>query len=186
MTDIILRSYPENKYDRYNEYRYNRNDFKKYTEINKSRNDYEKWMEGINYKTNRKIQIGGRTHCKLGYEKFYIRGDLFIKLDGIDVEEYISITNEKERERWYYNDTRDGIIKQIQSLEKWEDYIIFENNKYGIPSIYNNIHRENNCYGVIKETYHESCRCHSCEDWGGCGSSGTQHYKCENCEYKTS
>ena len=69
MTDIILRSYPENKYDRYNEYRYNRNDFKKYTEINKSRNDYEKWMEGINYKTNRKIQIGGRTHCKLGYEK---------------------------------------------------------------------------------------------------------------------
>jgi len=77
------------------------------------------------------------------------------------------------------------IICKIKLLEKWEEYILFEGTKYGIPYVYKNTHRENNCLGLIIEDYYERCSCHCCEDWGGCSNpTGTQYYKCKKCNYK--
>ena len=48
--------------------RYDNSVFEKFNEINtntKLQNDYKKWKDGINYETNRKIEIGGKIHRKL-------------------------------------------------------------------------------------------------------------------------
>ena len=91
-----------------------------------------------------------------------------------------------------YNDEIDKIIKQINKLKKWEEFVLFDDKHYGIHNIHNNIHRENNCFGNIIPDYIEEtiikCECSSCENWGGCGSNGAkniiQYYKCDNCNYK--
>lgn len=89
-----------------------------------------------------------------------------------------------------YNKEIDKIIKEINKLEKWEEFVIFEEEKYGINDIYNNIHRENNCFGNIISDYIEretsiNCQCSSCENWGGCSRTINiiQYYKCDNCNY---
>lgn len=44
-------------------------------------------------------------------------------------------------------------------MKNWDDYIEFENKKYGIEHIINNIHNTNNCGGKIIHTHYE---CHGC------------------------
>lgn len=188
----IIRNYPTQKDE--NLYRYNREDFEKYKEITKSIEHYEKWKIGINYKTNRKIKMGGKTHMELGYENFYIKHKtssynysyiLFTELDGINIELYIEETEKLKKEIEDYNSNIYEIICKINLLEKWDEYIVVEGIKYGIPYVYKNIHRENNCFGLITEDYYKGCSCHCCEDWGGCSNpTGTQYYKCEKCDYK--
>ena len=193
MENNIIRKYPAIKDERVYKDRYNKDDFEKYKEITKSMENYEKWKIGINHKTNRKIKIGGKTHEQLGYENFYIkRGTtysysyvLFTDLDGIKIELYIEETEKIKKEIEDYNSKVYEIICKINLLEKWEEYILFEGIKYGIPYVYNDIHRENNCFGLITEDYYKGCSCHCCEDWGGCSNpTGTQYYKCEKCDYK--
>lgn len=182
----ILRQYPSHKY--ITETRFDEHAFEKYRNI--SRENFEKWKSGINYKTNRKIKIGGKTHRDLGYN-FHIRpccssysGILFTELDNIDPESYHKETTKLRQEIDNYNSTIGKIITEINSLKQWDDYILFDGKKYGIPPIYNGIHREHNCLGVIEKDYYEDCRCHLCEDWNGCGSGGTTYYKCLRCDYK--
>ena len=68
-------------------------------------NDYKKWQSGINYKTNRQIEIGGKLHRKLAdkfmiqYPYNYIDGHcfgknpvLFADLADIDVNSYLQET----------------------------------------------------------------------------------------------
>ena len=193
MENNIIHKYPTQKDGRIYKIRYNKDDFEKYIKISKSIENYEKWKIGINFKTNRKIKIGGKTHRQLGYEYFYIKQGtttsftyiLFNKLDGINIELYIEETEKIKKEIEDYNLKVDEIICKINLLEKWEEYILFEGIKYGIPYVYKNIHRENNCLGLIIKDYHKECTCNLCEDWGGCGkSSGTQYYKCVKCDYK--
>ena len=86
MEHNIIRKYPAIRYE---SRRYDVQDFEKYKEITKSIESYEKWKIGINYRTNRKITIGGKTHQQLGYD-FYIKGDLFNKLHGINIELYLA------------------------------------------------------------------------------------------------
>jgi hypothetical protein len=82
------------------------------------------------------------------------------------------------------DDPRIFPLGKIWPSPGWNDYIIFEEKKYGIPHIYKNIHRENNCFGLIQEDYYVSCECHCCTDWGGCSNpTGTQYYKCSKCNY---
>lgn len=38
----------------------------------------------------------------------------------------------------------------------------------------------NTCKTEAKET-HESCRCHACEDWNGCGYPSITTYTCQGC-----
>lgn len=190
MENTVMHKYPSK---RIYEDRYTEEDFDKYKEITKSIENYNKWKIGINHKTNRKIKIGGKIHKHLGYENFYIKHGtshsysyvLFTELDDINIELYIEETKKLKKEVEEYNSKVNKIIEQINLLEKWEDYVVFEEIKYGIPYVYKNIHRENNCFGLVVEDYSEGCRCHCCEDWGGCSNPvGTQYYKCEKCDYK--
>ena len=72
-------------------------------------------------------------------------------------------------------------VKIISIVEEDKKEIKF------INYAYNEIHREDNCFGVIKEDYYESCSCHCCENWSGCNNpTGTQYYKCEKCDCKFS
>ncbi len=58
----ILHTYPGKKdTDAYTR-RYTAEDFDNYDRIATVPENYDKWQNGINYKTNRKIKIGGRTH----------------------------------------------------------------------------------------------------------------------------
>jgi hypothetical protein len=104
-----------------------------------------------------------------------------------DINQENYIINKNNHKIIEYNNKIDDVIRNINLLEKWEQYILFEEMPYGIPYMYKDIHRENNCFGLIKEDYYVSCRCHRCEDWGGCSDpTGTQYYKCEKCDYKYS
>jgi hypothetical protein len=192
MENNIIHEYPMTINEEVYKDRYSAEVFEKYKKITKSIENYKKWKIGINHRTNRKIQIGGKLHKELERE-FYIQHItshgysyiLFTKLDGINIQLYIEETEKIKKEIEDYNSKVYDIICKINLLEKWEEYILFEGTKYGIPYVYENIHRENNCLGLITEDYYKGCSCHCCEDWGGCSNPiGTQYYKCEKCDYK--
>uniref|UniRef100_A0A6C0JF32 Uncharacterized protein n=1 Tax=viral metagenome TaxID=1070528 RepID=A0A6C0JF32_9ZZZZ len=195
MEDKIIRKYPELRYE---EDRYNKEDFERYEEITKRIDNYEKWKIGINYKTNRKIKIGGKTHEQFGYENFYIkRGTsysysyvLFTKLDNINIELYIQETEKLKKEIQEYNSQIYEIISKINKLDKWSDFIEFEGKKYGIVGkVLNNIHRENDCNGIMEFYKNEEYECKGCRDgmaFNGsysCGCSNKEIYKCNKCDY---
>ena len=174
----------------------------------KYNNDYKKWEKGINYnsKSNNKVIIGGKIHNNLG-NKFMINhydNNTNIKMGYKDVIQYdwnfyklktkllcedidkqnINIVN-LNKEIINYNILVDDIINEINKLEKWNDYIEFDNNKYGVPVIIKNkIHIENDCNGNIIKYYFKKCECNKCENWYGCGIDGYQYYKCDKCNYK--
>ena len=187
MEDNILRKYPTLKDERLYKDRYTKENFEKYTQIKNSIENYEKWNIGINYKTNRKIKIGGKTHIQFGYENFYIKNEtsygssyiiLFTELDGINIELYIQETEKLKNEILSHNVKVNEIICKINKLEKWVDFVEFGGIKYGIQKIYNNIHRENDCNGNInkKEVCIRECR--------ECRGTTSFTEPCR-CEYKT-
>lgn len=155
---IIERHYPSKRQEKSYPKRYDNSIFEKLNEMNADtelHNDYKKWKDGINYKTNRKIKIGGKIHRELK-AKFMIyscEGILFDTLNHINAHEYLQetekINNEIDVENAVikdYNKLVDSIIEKIQKLEGWNDFIVFEGKKYGlIHKIKNNIHIENNC-----------------------------------------
>jgi hypothetical protein len=175
MEDNILREYPKLKNVPLYEDRYNKEDFERYKDIKNSIENYEKWKIGINYKTGKKIKIGGKKHIQVGYENFYIEHKiggknhkgkkhktlldnysyiLFTELDDINIELYIQETEtleEIKNEVLSHNVRVKDIICKINEL-KWVDFVEFEGMKYGIPKIYHNIlsfHRENDCNGIM-------------------------------------
>lgn len=187
MEDNIMRKYPTIKDERLYKDRYNKEEFEKYKEITKSIENYEKWKIGINYKTNKKIKIGGKKHIQIGYENFYIKHRtlydgykyiLFTQLDGINIDLYIQDTEKLKEEILSYNEKINEIICKINKLEKWNDFVEFEGIKYGIQKIYNNIHRGDDCNGNINKT--EVCvkECRECRGT----TSFTEPCRCE---YKT-
>ena len=187
MEDNIIRKYPTIKDERLYKDRYNKEEFEKYKEITKSIENYEKWKIGINYKTNRKIKIGGKKHIQFGYENFYIKHGtlydcysyiLFTKLDGINIDLYIQDTEKLKEEILSHNAKINELICKINKLEKWNDFVEFEGIKYGIQKIYNNIHRGDDCNGNINKT--EVCvrECRECRGT----TSFTEPCRCE---YKT-
>ena len=91
-----------------------------------------------------------------------------------------------------YNTAVDEVIQKINSLKLWNDYIPFEDVNYGLPEFLDDIHRNNDCGGDMKETsrYYESCRCSSCENWlFGCSNPNNYYLvtlTCTNCGDSTS
>jgi hypothetical protein len=155
----IIRQYPTKKREKYYPQRYNNTVFEKFNEMNTDtelQNDYKKWKAGKNYKTNRKITIGGKIHCELK-KKFMIHSVLFEDLSNINASIYLQETDKinddidiKNAAIKKYNNMIDSIVKKIKKLENWEDFIVFEGKKYGlVDKIKNNIHMENNCYGEM-------------------------------------
>lgn len=168
---------------------------------------YKKWNDGINFLTNRKIKIAGKTHKSL--EAFIFpspinscdRYKMFNDIDRLSYEEETErikqkhkILNSKiEADNLLlkeYNDEVACVITQIKLLDKWEDSIEFEGQSYGIPEVYEMRHRYKNCNGTMlleREIHH---RCGKCEDgmWG-CGGgceSWKKVYKCSNCGFEYS
>ena len=180
----IKRNYPilSNKADY--ERRYTQEDFEKHAMITKSIENYDKWMIGINFETNRKIKVGGKTHQNVGSNNFYIKGMIFTKLDGINANLYIRKTDKIKRRVQERNKEVNDTICKINLLETWEEYVTFEENNYGIPHVYNNTHRENNCLGSFVKDSYEYCSCSTCENWNGCSNPrDKQYYKCVKCGY---
>jgi len=193
----IYRNYPYQKNKIILAERYDKNLLNEFQEL-QNNNDYKQkhniLINGINFETNRKIKKDANTYKKL-YSKYFekkfkvkngmsyeIKYDDFINLN---VEEYknethkLKIENEIENKNIEkYNEQINNIIEKIEKLTDWNDYIIFENKKFGLKNWYKNIHYENNCKGkYIVKKIHESCECNLCENWNGCGGSGYTIYK---------
>lgn len=170
-------------------------------EINKLRNNvaamenFTTLMNGFNFETNRKINIGGRVFEKI-YDKHFQKAFRSMKEEAIrnlDIDEYKK-QNIVAKNEWLaqckiiddYNDKVKKIKIQIESLTNWNDYITFENKKYGIYRFHNNIHYENNCNGVSTRVEdYVSCECSSCRSWFGCGRGPNLEYKHECTKCKT-
>ena len=87
-------------------------------------NDYKKWKDGINYKTNRKIKIGGKIHRELK-QKFMISYShnysmwsqtrssvLFEDLININADDYLQETKKINNEI----DAENIIIKNYNAV----------------------------------------------------------------------
>jgi len=205
----IKRQYPTKKQEKTYPERYNNSVFEKLNKINTDtelQNDYKKLKNGINYKTNRKIKIGGKIHEELkhkfmiSYLHNYSFGNqiklsvLFEDITNINVTKYLQetekINNDIDHENFLiqdYNKSVDNIIEKIQKLESWNEFIEFEEIKYGLVNkIKNNIHIENNCSGEmilsdkkIEYTFNDRPFCNY-ED----KETNYLIYKCSKCNYE--
>ena len=191
----IIREYPIKKKKLYYPTRYSKDfdEFIKFKNTSKY-NDYKLWKDGINYKTNRKIKIGGRLHKQLSdaFRSWIINIYTIPELESINVDEYLKETltieleiDKKNKSIIEYNLLIDKIIEKINKLTKWEDFIEFKSNYYGIPHYHNNIHRQNDCMGDMKLIYSNTRDCNKCENGWGCSSSNcsttTLEYECNKC-----
>ena len=124
-TDNIIHVYPTMKDVRLYTHRYTVEHFDKYKDM--SNENYEKLKTGINYTTNRKIKIDGKTYQKIlcnfylkigtSYDYEFI---LFTKLNDINSDLYIQETEKLKHEIEHYNLQVHEIIYQINLLEKWD------------------------------------------------------------------
>lgn len=198
---VPLRQYPTKKKEKPYPNRYDSAVFEKLNEMNEDtelRKEYKKWKVGINYKTNRKITMGKKLHEELR-RKFMIYtacGDvLFDTLNSINADEYLQETNiinsEIDVENAIvkdYNKLVDGVIEKIQKLEKWNDFIEFEGNYYGITSkVLNNIHIEHDCFGQMIFTRKETEFSFNDRPFCNYDDKETTYsiYKCSKCIYET-
>ena len=109
----IERQYPTKKREKTYPERYDNYVFEKLNEMNDDielQNDYKKWKDGINYKTNRKIKIGGKIHRELkqkfmiSYSHNYSIGHqirssvLFEDLININADDYLQETKKINNE----------------------------------------------------------------------------------------
>ena len=160
----IERQYPIKKKEKSYPIRYKESIFE---QLNKMINnpqlqkDYKKWKSGVNYKTNRRIKIGGKLHKKLeSYFMIHSKNTsvLFEKLININSKEYLKETKQKnyriELENnaiRNYNKKVDKIIEEIKKLESWSGFVWFEGKKYGLcEKIRDGVHIENDCLGKMK------------------------------------
>jgi hypothetical protein len=198
MEKMINHSYPAKLLSKKYPIRYTQETFDNYQKLIKTPlfiHDYEKWKIGINSKTGRKIKINGDKHYQLK-ERFLIKGRckggsyavLFIHLQGIIPEIYTKATidiynsiDEYNKKIEAYNKEVDNIIEKINNLSSFNDFVIFNDQKYGLPPIVNCIHRTDDCLGDIKTIY-KACKCHLCEDWNGCDNPVITCNVCEKCQ----
>lgn len=185
MSDII-RTFPQKKEIKICNTRFDSSFSDKYHEL---KDDFTKWEAGINYETNRKIKIGGRLHKNLK-EKFLFKEGFIGDLYKIGLEQYLNETEiikkniQIENEQIYkYNESVIEIMTVIKKLQDWNDFVIFNDIKYGLPKILDNIHNENNCKMTVL-IFQQEYECNKCRNgWfnscNGCGIYDV--YKCPKC-----
>lgn len=208
MTDII-REYPNSGYVSLYNYptKVREETFDKWLEstTKEFHDNYVKWTQGINHRTNRKVKIGGRQHNVLKHD-FMIPTDLthsstswiiFNKFDNSVLQDFNSYGNYlfdytlKYKEIESLNEpikcinrersiVLQEVINKIENLKGWDDYIEFEGKKYGIPNVFNKIHRFNDCFGEVKGIYY-GCGCGSCENRYKCSNPQGYKYYCTKC-----
>ena len=192
MSDIIRDRYPQKRREK-DHNRYPESAFDEYEARTTPRDKYEKWKRGVNFLTGQTIPIGSKAHKELGvhftvrrYEDQHHCLIPCTKLDGIDRAAYVEETRrldvKHERAR-AYNTIIDEVIKRINNLDSYDQFVEFEGKKYGLPPILNEVHRKNNCMGkMIKIS--EPCGCHECEDWNA-NHDNIRYEKCDKCGYAT-
>ena len=178
-------------------------DFIKYNEISID-SDYLKLLSGINPITNKKIKINGDTYKRV-LKKYMIKGYKPSDISDINISDYINETAKMIADNILYNEIHADklkkynnlvdivnekyskyseeclvIIEKIKKLETWDSFVEFNSIKYGIPSIYENIHRENDCMGTISKD-NELCTCFECMHMGICMNPIKLVTKCSKC-----
>lgn len=120
--------------------------------------NYKKLLSGINYKTNRKIKRDGHLFKKL-VEEFHSTYPFLSKFEKINYE---LLTNKKcdelirrNKEIEIYNSIIDKVVNDIKQLKSWNDFVIFNGKKYGLPQFCDGIHKEDDCHGQLIY-FHES------------------------------
>ena len=113
-------------------------------------------FEKINPDTNRKLSEHGLVYKNIGYNTKYqnLSWNFLKTIDTTDREKYRQDTDdiieeykaevEKKKNR---NNQILEIRKQICNLSKWDEFVIFENTRYGCQKFHNNTHYHNNCLG---------------------------------------
>ena len=199
METVIHRSMPCLRQIKEYPRRVNMNEYLDFLKNEEFMKKYESLKKGINFKTNRKIKINSRTYNNLERElnaNKFERYQYEIALEG-DVDNYNrqtqilyeKIDKENEQSRCY-NILVTDIQKEIANLEYWREYVEFEGKCYGIPIVFEHIHRENDCNGRMVLDRSELCSCNKCESWSWTGSYsdhvGTDYYKCKVCGFEYS
>jgi hypothetical protein len=85
-----------------------------------------------------------------------------------------------------YNIKVNNVIEKIHKLKKWGDFIEFKGIKYGKPyKISNNIHLENDCFGILVYYKTESHDCDYCREGTNyeCECYDSIIYKCNKCGF---
>ena len=98
--------------------------------------------------------------------------------DSIDLE---NIPAEK------YNCMLLEVLKEINSLASWTDFVSHGGLRYGLPHVLDDIHRGDDCMGTIITTAVE-CECNRCDNGYGCGSGRGSNWSteksCDRCSYQ--
>jgi len=201
----IERDYPKEMCEKSYPDRYSASVFEKVNEIytTELQDNYKKWKSGLNYKTKRKIKIGGIVHRKLSSDfHIYTGFGSFVLLEeiyNINTNEYLQETKKIKNEIDEYNNIVQKHntcvrikIEEIKKLQRWDNFVEFEGMCYGVPHILNKIHRRDNCFGelLIKSTETESYECRACNLGvfsNGCSCSRSTYYtyKCNKCDFTT-
>lgn len=176
-------------------------DFIKYNEISIDP-DYLKLLSGINPLTGKKIKIGGDTYNRV-LKNYTIKN---CKPSDINISDYLNETAKMIADNILYNEIHADklkkyndlvdivnakyakyneeclvVIEKIKKLEIWDSFVEFNGLKYGIPAIYENIHRENDCMGTISKD-NELCTCFECTHMGICINPIKLVTKCSKCD----
>lgn len=154
----MTRSYP---------YRYTNEVFDRFNERSETeiRENYNKWKEGINPFTNRKIKLGWKTHSSIRDELMisFLHGRVYyLKLINIDQEHYKQETIQLNHKIDKENEIISSTIEQINRLQSWNDYVMYDGIKYGLKKVVNHVHRENDCFGQMEYDIEKEYKCRGC------------------------
>jgi hypothetical protein len=187
------------------ESRLNKSDFDKYNNEIAVDPGYLKLCTGVNPLTNKKIKIGGDTYNRVlknytikNYKPSVIKAIImseyldetdrmisdniaYNEINGYKTKQYNELVDIVNAKYTKYNEECIFVIEKIKKLETWDSFIEFNGLKYGIPSIYENIHRENDCMGIISKEY-DLCKCFECTHTGSCLEPIKCVIKCSKCQ----
>ena len=128
-----------------------------------------KWKAGINPYTNRKIKIGGKTYDSIKddfmiYFLYRTRWTriFYLKLKNIDEEKYKEETIQLNHEIDKENEIISSKIEEINRLQSWNDYVMYDGMKYGLKKVVNHVHRENDCFGQMEYDREKEYKCRGC------------------------
>lgn len=155
--------------------------------------EFSMWFYQLrNPKTKRKLKPDNNVHRLIGKQNGYLSYKYCKRISELD-DNYVSTTKRMEVEKQQYkqeieeeNKKLKELQKSLDMLEKWEDFIVYNGKKYGLPPVIGKVHKENNCNGSITKTSSDKyCNCSSCENWFGCGNpiTTTYTYTCDRCGY---
>lgn len=152
----IERQLPETEPYCWYPFRYTEDTVKRCNHMVSDRNlqeEYAKWRCGINYNTNKKIQIGGKLHKSLGRKfkindsclwggarRYYNYYDYFDNIYGKLTPNYVEETKEiykkidiKNNDIIKHNCLIYELKDKVKQLRSSDEYVLFEGKKYGKP-----------------------------------------------------